>query len=144
MTQTATAPPLAAGEYVLEPSHTQVGFLARHLMVSKVRGNFEKFEGKITVGETLAVSGVEVTIDVASLNSRDEKRDTHLRSAELFDVEKYPTMTFGSTAVTAAPPSSSPPVKVEWKGISPERGEIGAKASSSSSLNPSIWAEWAA
>jgi polyisoprenoid-binding protein YceI len=102
MTQTATAPPLAAGEYVLEPSHTQVGFLARHLMVSKVRGNFEKFEGKITVGETLAVSGVEVTIDVASLNSRDEKRDTHLRSAEFFDVEKYPTMTFGSTAVTAA------------------------------------------
>ena len=102
MTQTATAPPLAAGEYVLEPSHTEVGFLARHLMVSKVRGNFEKFEGKITVGETLAVSGVEVTIDVASLNSRDEKRDTHLRSAEFFDVEKHPTMTFRSTAVTAA------------------------------------------
>ena len=95
-------PPLAAGEYVLEPSHTQVGFLARHLMVSKVRGNFEKFEGKITVGETLAVSAVEVTIDVATLNSRDEKRDTHLRSAEFFDVEKYPTMTFRSTAVTAA------------------------------------------
>jgi polyisoprenoid-binding protein YceI len=102
MTQTATAPPLAAGEYVLEPSHTQVAFLARHLMVSKVRGNFEKFEGKITVGETLTVSGVEVTIDVASLNSRDEKRDVHLRSAEFFDVEKHPTMTFRSTAVAGA------------------------------------------
>jgi polyisoprenoid-binding protein YceI len=104
MTQTTTAsdpatrPPLAPGEYVLDPSHTRVGFLARHLVVSKVRGSFEKAEGKIRVGEDLATSAVEVTIGVASISSRDEKRDEHLRSADFFDVEKFPTMTFQSTS----------------------------------------------
>jgi polyisoprenoid-binding protein YceI len=97
----ATRPPLAAGEYALDPSHTHVGFLARHLVVTKVRGTFEKVEARITVGEDLASSSLEVAIDVASLTSRDEKRDTHLRSADFFDVEKYPTMTFRSTALEA-------------------------------------------
>jgi polyisoprenoid-binding protein YceI len=107
MTQTTTTaatttPPLAPGEYVLDPSHSRVGFLARHLVVSKVRGNFEKAEGKITVGENLAASAVEVTIDVASISSRDGKRDEHLRSADFFDVEKFPTMTFQSTSTELA------------------------------------------
>ncbi len=102
MTQTASAtatrPPLAPGEYTLDPSHTRVGFLARHLVVSKVRGSFEKAQAKISVGENLSDSAVEVTIDVASVSSRDEKRDAHLRSGDFFDVEKYPTMTFRSTS----------------------------------------------
>jgi len=98
---TATRPPLAAGEYILDPSHTHVGFLARHLVVTKVRGTFEKVDARIRVGDTLESSAVDVTIDVASLTSRDEKRDGHLRSADFFDVEKYPTMTFRSSAVTA-------------------------------------------
>jgi polyisoprenoid-binding protein YceI len=104
MTQAASATrsPLARGEYVLDPSHTHVGFLARHLVVTKVRGTFEKVEARIRSGETLAVSGVDVTIDVASLDSRDEKRDAHLRSADFFDVEHFPTMTFRSTGVEAA------------------------------------------
>ncbi len=101
-TATTTRPPLAAGEYVLDPSHTHVGFLARHLVVTKVRGTFEKVDARITVGETLATSAVEVTIDVASLTSRDEKRDAHLRSGDFFDVEKFPTMTFHSSAVKAS------------------------------------------
>jgi polyisoprenoid-binding protein YceI len=75
--------------------------VARHLVVTKVRGIFEKVEARIRVGETLATSGVEATIDVASLDSRDEKRDTHLRSADFFDVEKFPTLTFRSTGVEA-------------------------------------------
>ena len=104
MTQprTATRTPLAAGEYVLEPSHTQIGFVARHLVFTKVRGTFEKFESKITVGEDLETSGVEVSIDIASINTRDAKRDAHLGSADFFDAEKYPTMTFRSTGVEAA------------------------------------------
>ena len=102
MTQTAAAPPLAAGEYVLEPSHSQIGFLARHLVFTKVRGTFEKFDSKITVGEGLATSSVEVSIDVASINTRDAKRDAHLGSADFFDVEKFPKMTFRSTGVEAA------------------------------------------
>jgi len=99
---TATRPPIALGSYVLDPSHTRVGFQARHLMVSKVQGIFEKVDAEIRVGESLEASGVEVTIDVASVNSRDEKRDGHLRSADFFDVEKFPTMTFRSTSVEAA------------------------------------------
>ncbi|MGA3185317.1 MAG: YceI family protein [Candidatus Dormibacteria bacterium] len=104
MTQprTATRTPLAAGEYVLEPSHTQIGFVARHLVFTKVRGTFEKFESKITVGEDLETSGVEVSIDIASINTRDAKRDAHLGSADFFDAEKYQTMTFRSTGVEAA------------------------------------------
>jgi polyisoprenoid-binding protein YceI len=93
--------PLAPGAYALDPSHTHVGFLARHLVVSKVRGTFEKVDAAIRVGESLETSGVDVTIDVASLTSRDEKRDAHLRSADFFDVEKFPTMTFHSTGITA-------------------------------------------
>ena len=98
---TASRPPLAAGEYVLDPSHTHVGFLARHLVVTKVRGTFEKVDARIRVGETLDASALEVTVDVASLTSRDEKRDAHLRSADFFDAEKFPTMTFRSTAMKA-------------------------------------------
>ena len=97
-----TRPPLAPGEYALDPAHTHVGFLARHLVVTKVRGNFQKVEARIRSGETLGASGVDVTIDVASLDSRDEKRDAHLRSADFFDVEHFPTMTFRSTGVEAA------------------------------------------
>ncbi|MGD1054343.1 MAG: YceI family protein [Candidatus Dormibacteria bacterium] len=101
-TTATAATPIAAGEYVLEPSHTQIGFLARHLVFTKVRGTFEKFESKITVGENLATSSVEVSVDIASINTREAKRDAHLRSADFFDAEKYPTMTFRSTAVEAA------------------------------------------
>ncbi|MGA8016887.1 MAG: YceI family protein [Candidatus Dormiibacterota bacterium] len=104
MTQTATLsrPPIPAGDYVLDPSHTHVGFVGRHLMVSKVRGAFEKAEGRVRVGETLADSSFEVTVDVASVATRDEKRDGHLRSADFFDVERFPQLTFRSTRIEPA------------------------------------------
>ncbi len=98
---TATRSPLAPGEYALDPSHTHVGFLARHLVATRVRGTFQKVEARIRSGETVEASGVDVTIDVASLDSRDEKRDAHLRSVDFFDVEHFPTMTFRSTGVEA-------------------------------------------
>jgi polyisoprenoid-binding protein YceI len=102
MPQTAIRPPLAPGEYVLEPSHSNVGFMARHLVVTRVRGAFEKVEARLHVGDTLETSSIEAVIDVASLSSRDQKRDDHLLSADFFDVGRFPTMTFRSTRVEAA------------------------------------------
>lgn len=100
---TGIRPPLPEGEYVLDQAHTHVGFVGRHLMVTKVRGTFKKVDARIHVGETLADSRLEVRIDVGSLATSDEKRDGHLRSADFFDAENHPHMTFRSTAVEASP-----------------------------------------
>lgn len=84
-----------AGTWTIDPSHSEVGFTVRHLM-TKVRGQFEKFEGKITTGETLADTKAEATIDLNSVNTRDEQRDGHLRSGDFFDTENSGPMTFSS------------------------------------------------
>ena len=89
----------APGTYVLDPSHTEVGFVGRHLMVTKVRGRFSEFEGTVTVGEDPLASSVDVTIATASIDTRDEARDGHVKSPDLLDVEAHPTMTFRSTGV---------------------------------------------
>lgn len=86
--------------YQIDYAHSQVQFTVRHMMISKVRGTFEKFDGTFELdeqnpGKTL----VDVTIDTASINTRDEKRDAHLRSADFFDSEKYPQMVFKGTRV---------------------------------------------
>jgi polyisoprenoid-binding protein YceI len=96
-TQTSVRPPLAPGDYVLDLAHTHVGFVGRHLMVTKVRGTFSKSEARIHVGESIADSELQVTIDVASLDTKEQKRNGHLLSADFFDVEHYPTMTFRAT-----------------------------------------------
>jgi polyisoprenoid-binding protein YceI len=88
-----------AGTYALDESHTHIGFTARHLVVSKTRGSFGSFRGTLTVGDDPLASRVEVEIDIASVDSRDEKRDAHLLSPDFFDVEHYPTMTYRSTGV---------------------------------------------
>jgi len=87
------------GTYDLDVAHTTVEFVARHLMISKVRGRFADFSGTITVGETPADSSVEVTIQAASIETSQSQRDEHLRSADFFDVEQFPTLTFRSTKV---------------------------------------------
>ena len=87
------------GTYALDPAHTEVGFSVRHLMVSKTKGRFPGVSGTVTIAEEPTESSVEVEIDVASIDTRDEKRDGHLRSADFFDVERFPTMTYRSTAV---------------------------------------------
>jgi len=97
-TQTATRA-LAAGTWILDPAHSEVSFSVRHLMVSKVRGAFTTFDGFITVGDDPLQSKVEANIDLASVDTRDARRDTHLRSADFFDVDKYPQMTYRSTGV---------------------------------------------
>ncbi|WP_454086070.1 YceI family protein [Georgenia sp. Marseille-Q6866] len=90
---------LAPGTYTIDPSHTEIGFTVRHAGISKVRGQFTEFSGDITVAESFADSAVNVTIQSASVDTRDENRDNHLRSADFWDSENKPTWTFVSTGV---------------------------------------------
>jgi polyisoprenoid-binding protein YceI len=89
----------AAGTYLLDAAHKRVGFVARHLMVSKVRGTFEEAEATITVGEDPLQSAVSATIKTATVNTTSADRDAHLRSADFFDAEKYPAMEYRSTGI---------------------------------------------
>jgi len=92
----------AAGAYALDASHSEVGFAVRHLMVSKVRGRFSDVAGTIEIGENPYESSVSVTIGTASIDTRDEQRDGHLRSGDFFDAEAWPTMTYQSRSVRDA------------------------------------------
>ena len=94
---TVTDTAVIAGTWTIDPSHSEVGFTVRHLM-SKVRGQFEKFEGTLTTGAALADTSAEATIDLNSVNTRDAQRDGHLRSADFFDVANHGAMTFRSTS----------------------------------------------
>jgi polyisoprenoid-binding protein YceI len=89
-----------AGTFTLDPSHTHVGFSARHMMVAKVRGRFAAVTGTVVIAEDPTASGVEVDVELASVDTRDEGRDQHLRSADFLDVENNPTMTYRSTSVS--------------------------------------------
>lgn len=89
----------AAGAYGFDVSHSRVGFVVRHLMVSKVRGQFEKFDGEVVIAEDPLASSVNVSIATDSITTRDEGRDGHLKSADFFDAENHPTMTYASRAV---------------------------------------------
>ena len=91
---------LGVGTWAIEPVHSSIGFSVRHLMVSKVRGNFENFSGAIVVAED-GTQSVTAEIAVASINTGNEQRDAHIKSADFFEVEKYPTATFTSTGVRA-------------------------------------------
>jgi polyisoprenoid-binding protein YceI len=101
---TLAAPSLAlAASYDLDPSHSSAQFSVRHMMVTNVRGEFGKLSGTVELNEKEPKkSKVEATIDTATINTRDAKRDEHLRSADFFDVEKFPQMTFKSTEVKQA------------------------------------------
>ncbi|HET6214827.1 MAG TPA: YceI family protein [Micromonosporaceae bacterium] len=90
----------APGRFVLDPQHTRVGFLARHLMVSKVRGSFTGVSGEITVAEDPTASSVTAVMDAATITTGTPDRDTHLRSADFLDVETHPVLTFTSKRQT--------------------------------------------
>lgn len=99
---TATVPTSVTGNYAIDPSHSQIGFVARHAMVTKVRGTFNEFEGSGHFdAENPANSRLTLTIQAASIDTRNEDRDGHLRSNDFFDMETYPEITFASTAVEA-------------------------------------------
>jgi len=89
----------AAGTWTIDPSHSSVNFKVKHLGLAKTRGRFAGFEGTVTVAERPEESSVEATIDAASVDTHDETRDNHLRSADFFNVEQHPTWTFRSTGV---------------------------------------------
>lgn len=90
---------LAAGTYVIDASHTEVGFVARHAMVTKVRGYFRDVAGSITVGDDFASSSATATMQVASVDTGSADRDGHIKSADFFDVDNNPTITFTSTGI---------------------------------------------
>lgn len=102
MTAIAETTGLVAGTWNIDPTHSEVGFVVRHVMVSKVKGVFSKFDGAITVDEDPLRSRVEATIDASSIDTREPQRDAHLRSSDFFDVETHPEIRFVSTEVSPA------------------------------------------
>jgi polyisoprenoid-binding protein YceI len=102
MTETTLAPipGYVAGKWTIDPVHSEVGFSVRHMMVSKVRGRFTEFSGEIVTAEKPADSSVTAEISLGSINTGNEQRDNHIRSADFFEVETFPTMTYRSTGVT--------------------------------------------
>jgi polyisoprenoid-binding protein YceI len=89
----------AEGAWDIDPGHTNLAFIGRHFMVTKVRGRFTGVTGAVTIARDLDDSSVEVTIDMASVESGSQARDEHLRSVDLFNVEQFPTATFRSASV---------------------------------------------
>src|SRR5215210_3395825 len=90
-----------SGTYVIDPAHTRVGFVARHAMVTKVRGAFNEFEGSAIVdADDFSTSTATLTIQAASIDTRNEQRDGHLRSNDFLAMDEYPEITFSSTDVT--------------------------------------------
>ena len=96
---TAAIPDYVAGTWNIDPVHSEVGFSARHMMVSKVRGRFTTFSGQIVTGADPLGSTVSAEIDLASITTGNDQRDDHIRSADFFEVETYPKMTYRSTGV---------------------------------------------
>ncbi len=96
---TPDIPGYAAGAWTIDPVHSDVSFTVRHMMVSKVRGRFTKIEGQIRTGANVLDSSVEASIDLGSIDTNNEQRDAHIRSADFFEVEKYPTMSYRSLRV---------------------------------------------
>jgi polyisoprenoid-binding protein YceI len=134
-TATTPIPGYLAGTWDIDPVHSDVSFTVRHMMVSKVRGRFGAFSGEIVTGEDLTGSSVTASIDAASIDTGNGQRDNHVRSADFFDVQNYPTWTFRSTGVradgadlvvdgelTIKGVTRSVPLAVEVGGIGPDGG----------------------
>lgn len=135
---------LSTGTWTIDPVHSTIAFSVRHLMVSKVRGTFDKFDGAITVAED-GTTSVTAQVTVDSINTRNDQRDAHLRSADFFDAETYPIATFTSTGVrpsggaylldgdlTLKGVTKAITLEVEFNGVNPGMGQgevAGAEAS---------------
>lgn len=89
---------MSTAKYVIDASHSHASFSVRHLMISNVRGEFQKFSGEVSYDPANPeATSAQVSLEVASINTREEKRDAHLRSADFFDADNHPTITFKST-----------------------------------------------
>ena len=126
-------PGYEAATWTIDPVHSEVGFSVRHMMVSKVRGRFTKFSGQLVTGEDLTKSSATAEIDLSSINTGQDQRDDHIRSADFFEVETYPTMTYKSTGVrvedgeyildgdlTLKGVTKSVPLRLELNGFGPD------------------------
>jgi len=101
---TPKAAPVALSSWNIDPAHTAVEFKVKHMMITNVKGQFSGVSGTLNLDEQdVTNSKVEVTIPVATINTREPDRDTHLKSADFFDVEKFPTLSFKSTSVIRRP-----------------------------------------
>ena len=96
-TTATTIPGYVTGTWTIDPVHSEIGFSARHMMVSKVRGKFGNFSGQIVTAEDPFKSSATAEIDLKSITTGNDQRDEHLRSADFFEVESYPTMTYRSS-----------------------------------------------
>jgi polyisoprenoid-binding protein YceI len=100
MTSIATDFRTLTGTYTLDPAHSRIGFVARHAMVTKVRGAFNEFEGSTVIdGDDPSKSSVQLTVQVDSVDTRNAQRDDHLRNNDFLDADTYPTITFASTVI---------------------------------------------
>jgi polyisoprenoid-binding protein YceI len=97
--ETVEIPGYIAGTWDIDPVHSHVGFVARHLMVSKVRGNFTKVEGQIITADNLLESSATATIDMTSFNTGNEQRDGDVKGENFLDVANHPTMTYRTTGI---------------------------------------------
>jgi polyisoprenoid-binding protein YceI len=133
LTKVTSIPGYVAGTWTIDPVHSEVGFSVRHMMVSKVRGRFNAFSGQIVTGEQPGDSSVTAQIELASIITGNEQRDQHIRSADFFEVETYPTMTYRSTGVreedgdyvldgelTLKGVTRSVPLRLELNGFGPD------------------------
>ena len=102
---TATVTTIPSGTYAIDPTHSRIGFVARHAMVTKVRGSFNEFDGSGSFdADDPTRSRLQLTIEAASIDTRNADRDAHLRSNDFFDMETYPEITFTSTKVETVDP----------------------------------------
>ncbi len=128
-----TVPGYEAGTWNIDPIHSEVGFSVRHMMVSKVRGRFTAFSGQIITADDPTKSSATAEIDLSSINTGQEQRDAHIKSADFFEVETYPTMTYKSTGVrvedgeyildgdlTLKGVTKSVPLRLELNGFGPD------------------------
>jgi polyisoprenoid-binding protein YceI len=100
-TRTTSIPGYVAGTWTIDPVHSDVSFTVRHMMVSKVRGKFHGVSGSIVLAENPLESQVTADVDLATIDTGNEQRDEHIRSADFFEVTSYPTLGFRSTGVRA-------------------------------------------
>lgn len=142
-----------AGTWSIDPAHTTVEFIARHLMVTKVRGGFSNVDGTLTVADDPSASSVQVTIPTATIVTGAADRDGHVKSADFLDVENFPTMTFASTSVegggekwrvegelTIRGITKPVTLDVEFGGVSPDPwGGQRAGFSASTEINREDW-----
>lgn len=96
-----TTPQIQAGTWNVDATHSRVGFVARHMMVTKVRGQFNDYTADVTIGDDPLDSRVNVTVQMVSVDTANADRDGHLRTNDFFNVEEFPTMTFVSTSLAA-------------------------------------------